>query len=71
MSAEEQPTEEIDPSLVIIEQIQMHYSEYRNGTDGVERASHMDSIDDLLDRLLKIGYTATGRVVEAPADTAM
>ena len=67
MSIEDQPTEEIDPSLLIIEQIQMHYAEYRTAPDGIERANHMECIDDLLDRLLKVGYTATGAVVEMPA----
>ena len=69
MSIEDQPTEEIDPSLTIIELIQMHYCEYRTAPDGVERAGHMNSIDELLDRLLAIGYTATGAVV-APAEPA-
>lgn len=54
----EQPTEEIDPCLVIIEQIQMHYHEYKTAPDGMERKQHMDSIDELLERLLAVGYTA-------------
>lgn len=62
----EQPTEEIDPSVTIIELIQMHYREYRTAQDGVERANHMDTIDELLDRLVAIGYTATGKVVMLP-----
>jgi len=64
MSIEDQPTEEIDPSLLIIEQIQMHYAEYRTAPDGIERANHMSCIDDLLDRLIVVGYTAVKATTE-------
>ena len=68
-SPDDQPTQEIDPSLLIIEQIQMHYAEYRTAQDGIEHANHMTCIDDLLDRLLVVGYTATGAVIAPPIDT--